>query len=156
MGLDMYLEKRTYVQRWDHIPADKQFTVTVMRGGKPYPNIDMARVSHIVEQVAYWRKANAIHAWFVREVAKGEDDCEPVWCSREKLAELRDLVAGLLADRDATRAATALPTQSGFFFGSTEYGEDYWLDLTDTERQLNAALAEPSDSREDFYYRASW
>ena len=30
----------------------------------------------IIEQVAYWRKANAIHDWFVNNVQDGEDDCE--------------------------------------------------------------------------------
>ena len=29
----------------------------------------------IMEQVAYWRKANAIHDWFVNNVQDGEDDC---------------------------------------------------------------------------------
>lgn len=29
----------------------------------------------IIEQVAYWRKANAIHDWFVHNVQDGEDDC---------------------------------------------------------------------------------
>lgn len=30
----------------------------------------------IMDQVAYWRKANAIHDWFVNNVQDGEDDCE--------------------------------------------------------------------------------
>lgn len=30
----------------------------------------------ISEQVGYWRKANAIHNWFVHRVQDGEDDCE--------------------------------------------------------------------------------
>jgi hypothetical protein len=35
MGLDMFLSKRHYVKRWDHIPREKQFEVTVKRGGAP-------------------------------------------------------------------------------------------------------------------------
>ena len=27
------------------------------------------------EEVGYWRKANAIHGWFVRNVQNGKDDC---------------------------------------------------------------------------------
>ena len=30
----------------------------------------------IMDQVAYWRKANHIHKWFVDEVQYGEDDCQ--------------------------------------------------------------------------------
>lgn len=30
----------------------------------------------IYEQVAYWRKSNAIHKWFVDHVQGGKDDCE--------------------------------------------------------------------------------
>lgn len=30
----------------------------------------------IMDQVAYWRKANAIHDWFVNNVQDGEDDCQ--------------------------------------------------------------------------------
>jgi hypothetical protein len=27
MGLDMYLDKRSYVRQWEHIDADKQYNV---------------------------------------------------------------------------------------------------------------------------------
>lgn len=75
MGLDMYLHRRHYVQRWNHITNDQQFTVTVMRGGEPYRAIDPERVAYVIEQVAYWRKANQIHRWFVDNVQNGKDDC---------------------------------------------------------------------------------
>jgi hypothetical protein len=42
--------------------------------------------------VAYWRKANQIHKWFVDNCQEGVDECQvsdPI--SREKLTELRDL-----------------------------------------------------------------
>jgi hypothetical protein len=47
--------------------------------------------------VAYWRKANAIHKWFVEECQGGVDECQmsdPI--SREKLTELRDLAQAVL------------------------------------------------------------
>lgn len=31
---------------------------------------------HVYEEVGYWRKVNAVHYWFVRNVQNGEDDCE--------------------------------------------------------------------------------
>lgn len=42
-------------------------------------------------EVAYWRKANAIHAWFVDNVQDGIDECEESPVSREKLNELLSL-----------------------------------------------------------------
>ena len=153
MGLDMYLERRTYVQRWDHIPADKQFSVSVTRGGKPYEGIKSDRVSYVIEQVAYWRKANAIHKWFVDKVQDGRDDCQSSYVEESKLRELLDLVNGVLEGRDL--GEDVLPTQSGFFFGSTDYDEWYKQDLLLTKRQLEAVLAE-DNSEASFYYQASW
>jgi len=134
MGLDMYLERRHYVKQWDHIAVDKQFAVTVTRGGKPYTAIDPRRVSDVVEQVAYWRKANAIHRWFVENVQKGQDDCGYYLVSTEQLTELLTEVNAVLG---GANPAEVLPTQRGFFFGSLDYDEDYRCDLEDTKRRSN-------------------
>lgn len=42
----------------------------------------------IVSSVGYWRKANAIHKWFVENVQDGEDNCEEYDVSLEKLRDL--------------------------------------------------------------------
>jgi hypothetical protein len=154
MGLDQYLERRHYVQRWNHTPADKQFEVTVTQGGQPYALIQPERVSYVIEQVAYWRKANAIHRWFVEHVQNGEDDCREHPVPYEKLCELFNLVGNVFAG--VLVAADALPTESGFFFGSTEYGADYREDLKETRRQLAPLIAEGDQYGMDYYYRASW
>lgn len=52
----------------------------------------------IFEQIAYWRKANAVHAWLVNTVQDGVDECQlshPV--TREQLVELRDRAKLVLA-----------------------------------------------------------
>ena len=151
MGLDMYLERRHYVKRWGHLPADRQFIVTVTRGGEPFAAIRPERVSEITEQVGYWRKANAIHRWFINQ-NNGVDDCKEFCVSKD---QLRELLAAVTAVLDGADAATTLPTQSGFFFGSTDYGEDYRTDLVDTQQILTPLLAEENDEA-DYYYRASW
>lgn len=153
MGLDMYLNRRTYVKRWDHIPADRQFCVSVKRGGKRYDGIDPKRVSYVVEEVAYWRKANAIHRWFVQNVQKGEDDCRSYPVDVEQLQQLVTLCKAVL--RGDVKGEDQLPTQSGFFFGNTEYDADYRCDLEDTVKQLEPLLAmDHSDSYLE--YEASW
>lgn len=96
MGLDMYLSRRTYVQRWEHQSDDKKYSVTVMRGGKPATNIRSENITYITEQVGYWRKANQIHGWFVRNVQDDKDDCGEYHVSLEQLQELLDAVNQVL------------------------------------------------------------
>jgi hypothetical protein len=118
-------------------------------------------------QVGYWRKANAIHGWFVRHCA-GEDEeraLSGVHVDTDDLKALRDLCLVLCKNRDAERALEELPPQEGFFFGSAEIGEWYWDDLDDTVKQLNgiltwdevrAAALGREYSGVDYIYEASW
>jgi hypothetical protein len=92
------------------------------------------------EQFAYWRKANAIHAWFVDNVQDGNDDQRDYKVSIEQLQELLDVVDEVLNDRE--KASELLPTRLGFFFGSDEYDEYYFKDLEDTKDILERAIAD--------------
>jgi hypothetical protein len=187
MGLDMYLTKHTYVKQWDSQPIDKRHSVAVKRGDTTVASIKPQRVTYVVEEVAYWRKANAIHRWFVDNVADGVDDCRDVEVSREQLQELLDLVTTVLASStlkhatitngyritsageepimeegqavaDPHVAMELLPTQSGFFFGSTDYDQYYIEDLRSTKDVLTEILNEPEadDLPYHFEYHASW
>ena len=42
----------------------------------------------IFEDIGYWRKANAIHAWFVKNVQGGVDNCQSHEVSKEQLTKL--------------------------------------------------------------------
>lgn len=163
MGLDMYLHKKTYVKNWDHQRPEERHEITVKLGGQAHPHIKPERISEITEQVAYWRKANAIHKWFVDNVQDGRDECQESYVEREQLAELvarckevlnsvETIEPGQVIAQPAL-ANTLLPTQDGFFFGSTDYGQYYLADLRDTVAQLEPLLAEEGGA---FYYRASW
>jgi len=96
MGLDMYISKKTYVKQWDHQKPENKFEVTVTKGGMAYTAIRPERVTYVVEQVAYWRKANAIHAWFVKNVQDGKDECQESYVSRENLESLLSAVERVL------------------------------------------------------------
>ena len=51
----------------------------------------LLEVEDISEEVGYWRKANAIHAWFVDHVQDSIDDCDYHHeVTKEILEELRD------------------------------------------------------------------
>ncbi len=150
MGLDMYLSKKTYVKYWEH-NGDNNYEVTVTKAGKP-TNIDPKKVSYIVEEVGYWRKANQIHNWFVENVQNGIDECQESYVSREQLQELLNICK--IVNIDNTKAEQLLSTQSGFFFGGTEYDEWYFNDIDNTIKILEDALSD--ENADDFTYRASW
>jgi hypothetical protein len=183
MGLDMYLTKRHYVKNWDRMQPKDRHDIRVKRGGKARPDIKPERISEIVEDVGYWRKANAIHKWFVEHVQGGRDDCGHYYVSREQLEQLKSacdkvlansklrkgkVTNGYVIDSDGRRpivedgevitdtqiAETVLPTASGFFFGSTDYDGGYHEDIKYTSDMLAGLLAEEGVA--DFYYHSSW
>lgn len=49
------------------------------------------------EVIGYWRKANAIHGWFVNECADGVDECQEIPVSREQLERLLAVTREVLA-----------------------------------------------------------
>lgn len=152
MGLDMYLYKKHYVKNWEHDKPEEKKEVSVKIGGETPNYIKPERIREVTEEVAYWRKANQIHAWFVQHIQSGVDNCADHYVSREDLGKLLKEVELTLTARHL--APELLPTQEGFFFGSKEYDEYYWADLEDTKKILTELLQEPVGG--DFYYSSSW
>jgi len=151
MGLDMYLTASTYVSGWsfNDEPTAKYDAIREIVG---YDRLEDAPWITVETPVLYWRKANAIHRWFVENVQDGEDDCGRYCVSPDKLKELRDECKAAL---EAPDPSEILPTQSGFFFGSTEYDDYYAEDLRHTIAGIDKVL-ERHDDTHDLYYRSSW
>ena len=156
MGLDMYLYKKTYIwTNWDNVGKRDLHDIEVKN--EKYKHIKPERISEVIEQVGYWRKANHIHKWFVDNVQDGKDDCGEYSVSNEKLKELLKVCKEV--KEDAKLAETSLPTQSGFFFGGTEYDEYYMNDVDETIKILEEVLSEKTESGYlpgDIYYHSSW
>jgi hypothetical protein len=150
MGLDMYLEKRTYVRQWDFQKPEEQYNVEVTKGGEPV-KIDPKRVTYVIEEIGYWRKQNQIHQWFVENVQNGVDNCGEYCVSKGQLEDLLEICKKILNDNSL--AEELLPTASGFFFGGTEYDEWYFDGIQNTIEILEEAL---SDTSADYYYSSSW
>ncbi len=149
MGLDMYLLKETYVGA-NYAHNDVTGKIELKRGDKKI-EVTLKRVTSIVEQIGYWRKANAIHKWFVDNCQEGVDDCKRYYVERDKLKQLLELCQK--AKKEKGKAKEVLPPTSGFFFGSTNVDEGYWDDIESTIKILKEALKEENG---DFYYRSSW
>ena len=117
-------------------------------------------------KVGYWRKANHIHNWFIEKCADRDsngvpiDDCRPMVVTVDNLKELLETCKKVLADHSL--AQSLLPTQSGFFFGSTDYGEWYYADIEDTIKIIEPVLkfAEHKLKNKEYVwkviYEASW
>ena len=82
MGLDMYL-----------------FGVETKFDQHDY-NIGMVRT---MTEIGYWRKANAIHKWFVDNVQDGIDDCKNYFVDPSQLEELRELCQEVLDNHEKAK-----------------------------------------------------
>ena len=156
MGLDMYLKGKRYISNHFN-DGDSERAEAIQ---KQFPELeglagrwgDASPVTGVDIDVGYWRKANAIHDWFVKNVQGGEDECRPHHVSREDLTALKDVCEQVLANKKLAR--DLLPTASGFFFGSTEFDQYYFQDLEQTVEIVDRCLALPLAW--DFEYRSSW
>lgn len=152
MGLDMYLEARRFMWVFDDGSGEDATAAGKIR--EALPELGDMKPNYVTAEAAYWRKANAIHAWFVKNVQDGEDDCGHYPVSHEQLAELADLCDEVL--RDPGKAPTLLPTQGGFFFGGLDYDEWYMRGLEYTRDRLRDLLSRPELERWEFQYHSSW
>lgn len=182
MGLDMNLTaKKFFWTDWKKGKTAQNEEAETIK--KMFPEMKGNKLSYVTFDVGYWRKANAIHKWFVDNVQDGEDDCRTYYVSREKLKELKRVCEEVIKiaivkkgkinngwsmengkkiyhEEDGEYIANAedvadiLPTTSGFFFGTTEYDQYYLNDVKDTIQIINKCLALSSEW--DFDYYASW
>lgn len=150
MGLDMYLTAKRYI--WEHSDATVDIELRDALGKLPHLGNNGKRIKGLEVDAMYWRKANAIHRWFVENVQDGEDECQEHYVAREQLIELRDACLNAMYDPD--NADKYLPTQAGFFFGSTDIDEWYFNGLDDTVKGINSCLE--MDDCWSFYYCSSW
>ena len=179
MGLDMMLNKKVYIgAQYEH--RNITGNVEIFKDGKRL-DLGMKNLEYLEYEVVYWRKANAIHAWFVKNAQNNVDDCGTYEVSQEQLQELVDtckkalsalenagkirienrnvLVLGEGGGQktepvdiyDPLVVADIMPTQGGFFFGGTEINDWYIDNLKTTITAIESEL-ETSKGDESVYY----
>ncbi len=116
--------------------------------------LDMYLYRKTTDEVAYWRKANAIHGWIINNT-ESEDNCTPIHLSKQLVIELRDACAEVLRVGTDEIAWELLPPSSGFFFGGNEVDEWYWENIKQTVTKLNEIIDNSVEDQE-FEYHASW
>lgn len=156
MGLDMYLRATTYASNNSYFKQNPEVFDEVLQSVELTPDdLDSEMLSMTISiPVMYWRKANAIHNWFVRNVQNGDDDCKPYWVSREQLKELLQICNQIQLEPE--KASELLPSQAGFFFGTTDYDESYMNDIKRTSNALVKYLYSPRFKNFEFEYQSSW
>lgn len=135
MGLDMYLSRNLdpngnvlKITLQDEF-NNAAFANLLKRATKS--DVDYLQ-PNISVNIAYWRKANAIHQQFISHCADDVDNCQDIAVNIEDLRELKDTCERILdAPNDINLIDRLLPPQGGFFFGDT--------DLTDADT-LNSYL----------------
>jgi hypothetical protein len=137
MGLDMNLMVASGIE-----------TVTE---GDGYQNWTYTRLKDSTE-IAYWRKANAIHNWFVKNVQNGVDDCGTYEVTPKQLENLRETIGQALDGPES--AQHYLPPTSGFFFGPTGIDDYYWHCMQVALEAIEDALAVQAPYK--VYYTSSW
>lgn len=161
MGLDMYIYKTgrangfDYQNYYDNNEQDKELNNNLPPELKGYihrPYESFPEFQSILHKVAYWRKVNFLHKWFVDNVQNGIDECQLAEITKEKLIEICDI---LIKARE-TKNTSLLPTQGGFFFGSTHYDEYYWGDVGNAITQIEIILATTNFDNEIIFYHSSW
>jgi hypothetical protein len=180
MGLDMYLQKKTYVKNWDFMKDDERHVITVQKGGQP-TKIKTNRISYITEEVAQWRKANQIHGWFVENTEELVPNIR-YYVTRTDLEVLLITCKTVLEHINKSEVVTVkeeagfkggetfyvdkqvydddtieniLPPMDGFFFGSQNVDDWYKQNIIYTIEMLEQELQEEDNGAEYEYY-ASW
>ena len=162
MGLDMYLYERTYCP-----PSYKgkrkatNFTTKVRWYDGTEKKVKFKDVVYITCRKGYWRKANAIHNFFLERCSRGldEENCNgrDLAVYPEQLKELLGICEELLKLKGKAfkkRASELLPTAEGFFWGSTGYDKWYRQDLKETVKIIKSLNMD--DNLVDIIYNADW
>jgi len=110
MGLDMSIRLNRRVKRGNKVIKGCEVTRYYYKDGEEVEfdipkdgvfenNTKYMREADFAEDVyelAYWRKANAIHKWFVDNVQHGVDNCEKYRLTKSNIEDLLALVTNLL------------------------------------------------------------
>ena len=170
MGLDMYLTATEYVSRTGRDPRGLSYDTpkrnalfdTLADRHKGWVDEDGYQGISISYPVGYWRKANAVHNWFVQNVQDGRDECQKSWVSTQNLRDLREACTGVVnsnySDVPSVAKEVGLAPLAGFFFGGTEYDEWYFKDLHHTVETSNRLEKNGlfDNAWTDIEYQASW
>ncbi len=162
MGLDMYLLAIPKIKgvsldefKWAerHLSRLAKEAPILYEKVKSYIKIGEPWVG-LRTEVAYWRKANHIHHWFVENVQEGEDDCRNYEVKPNQIEALYNLCDCII--KGDIRPWEGLPTMPGFFFGSLDYDSYYFHEIKRTHELLGRILESDFFEQNYLIYLSDW
>ena len=164
MGLDMYFfaKKTTYksFSKWDE--PDRTNKVNYPEDLKIFSDYIYDRnfksvQTETIYQIGYFRKFNALHSYIVKTFANGVDDCRDIILYKEDVEQIKKVLDDVLnAHQQVEKAKELLPTQSGCFFGGTDYDEYYFEDVKVAADLMQKLLDKFDFEKYQLIYEASW
>lgn len=131
MGLDMYLEGRTF--NWSN---------------HEFPELDPSRdgfpIKGVILRLGYWRKHPDLHGYIVQNFADGKDGCQDIELGDECIEKI---IAAI--------KARELPHTEGFFFGESDGSEDE-ESIEIFQKALDWMRGNSPNESRSVVYRASW
>ena len=146
MGLDMYLSAKRYL--WNISDDDKALAEKI---GAEVGGESLGQTKEVAREAFYWRKAWAIHHWFVINAQNGDDNCREYWVSRDLLRELLDTLQRV--DKNPSLTEDILPLQADDADGIEWELEQVRRTIPALEKLIND---ESIKDQWDFYYQSSW
>lgn len=175
MGLDHWLNREIYLgTQYQHRETKvDSMEVTIKNKKVNIPTENMEKVSY---ELICWRKANHIHKWFVDNIQNGNDNCEEYSVYYEQILSFLSVLERVeeikneiieehgaigkdISLRHRDELDKILPIEQGFFFGSSEYGEWYFNDVSYTISELKKELvfvAKNGNLEIEYKYNSSW
>lgn len=101
------------------------------------------------KEIGYFRKVNFLVAFF-EEKGMNVDCQHDIEVHKEDVEELLSKCEEVL--RDHSRGPALLPTKSGFFFGSTNYDEYYYITVQQVRDFVKEELLPEFDNLKDDEY----
>jgi len=158
MGLDMFIYK---VKKTDHtIKELSDLNIDPKEDDPAFaeflplhtPFDTMPDYKSIFKQVAYWRKFNALHQWFVTHVQLGIDNCGLYELDQDVLRSCHDV----LEEAFYKKNHYILPPTQGFFWGSTEIDDYYWNNVEESIQTISHLIDDTDWATERLFYQSSW
>ena len=182
MGLDMYIYARK--ETLGRVVKDAELSdeflkdlygkygyISKPKDLKVFDNGDLSKTATIKVSynIGYFRKFNALHNFLTNSCGRTvgvNDNCVDMLITEDIIDDLIDRLTRIVKVYNRNQAAAEyiaeaeLPTQDGFFFGSTAYDDGYFedcedaLDLFTKMKELIVSAEEEGEEPYEFYYQA--
>lgn len=110
-------------------------------------------------EVHYWRKANSIHNWILKETGTPSDfnaGDNGIELTKDMLIKFVEQAETVLRDRSDETSERLIPSCSGFFFGNTAYDEWYYKDIEDTAEKFKQLISTFDFESYELVYSCWW